>query len=252
MIRTALPFLVVLVFAAWGAHAQEANLVRKGGQVGVFPDTATGKLLTPEVVNRLDEQFTTGLKKGTQNFDAALIDTVASLQSALDRAAATAAPATTAPGQPAATIPRAARSRTDQIFDALTSEVPELRKAAAEVLRASAGDRATAEAAAPRLMAMLQGSDAAVRVQAADLLGEIAKGNAALIKPAVPLLVAGLRDNASNDLRRAAARALGRAGPSAREAVAGPLKTAAENDADAGVRQEAAGALQALGGSEKP
>ena len=227
-------------------------VVRKGGQVGVFPDSATGKLLTPEVVNRLDEQFTTGLKKGTQNFDAALIETVASLQSALDRATAAAAvSATTAPAAGSTARPLA-RSRVDQIFDALGSEVPELRRAAADVLRASAGDRGTAEAAAPRLLAMLQGSDAAARVLAADLLGELAKGNAEWIKPAVPPLVAGLRDNTSNDLRRVAARALGRAGPSARDAAAGPLRTAAENDADAGVRQEAAAALRAVGGSEKP
>ena len=40
--------------------------------------------------------------------------------------------------------------------------------------------------------------------------------------------------------------------PAAREAAAGPLKTAAENDADNGVRQEATGALRAVQGEERP
>jgi HEAT repeat protein len=168
-------------------------------------------------------------------------------------AVTTSGPATRSAGGISATATRPARSRADQILDALTGDVPELRKAAADVLRSSAaaGDRATAEAAVPRLVEMLRGSDSGARVTAAELLGEIGKGQPELVKPAVGPLVDALRDNTSNELRRAAARALGSARSAAREQAAGALKTAAENDADAGVRQDAAAALKAVEGEKQ-
>lgn len=219
-------------------------IVRKGGQVGVLPDSKLKALFTPDVVEKLAAQLREGLRKGTANFDPTLAEFVTAVRHKMDEAEPVAAGV---PGNAtAAAATRPARSRTDQLFDALTSDVPELRKAAADVLRASAADPATADGAVPRLTEMLKAGDPAMRVQAADLLGEIAKGRADLLKPAVPRLLEALRDNGSNQLRRAAARALGQAGKDGGDAVKGALKTAAENDADTGVREEAAAALRAI------
>jgi HEAT repeat protein len=215
----------------------------------VVPGEAAKGVFTRDVCDRLREQLIAGLRKGKPNFDAALLETVGAIRDEFDRGDVT-KPASATGRVTAATRP--VRSRAEQIFDALTGDVPELRKAAADVLRASAAtDRATAEAAVPRLVEMLRGSDAGARVTAAELLGEIGRGQPELVKPAVGPLVEALRDNTSNDLRRAAARALAGAGPAAREQAAGALKTAAENDADAGVRQEAGAALKAVEGDKQ-
>lgn len=87
----------------------------------------------------------------------------------------------------------------------------------------------------------LEDSDGAVRSTAATAIGNL--GAAAV--PAIPQLVAGLRNDTFKEARETAARALGRIGKAApnEKSLLAPLKTASQEDADPVTRVVAHGAL---------
>jgi HEAT repeat protein len=91
------------------------------------------------------------------------------------------------------------------------------------------------------MLALLKDADGEVRSMAATAVGT--HGEAAL--PGVPALIAQLKGDSHKEARETAARALGRIGKAvktSREAV-GPLRLAAEKDADPVTRAVALGAL---------
>ncbi len=74
-------------FAAAQARAAKLNglyilIVRKGGEVGVLPDTEMAKIFTPEISADLRKLFIAGLK--AKNDDATLIEAVQSIKSTMD------------------------------------------------------------------------------------------------------------------------------------------------------------------------
>jgi hypothetical protein len=95
-------------FAIQRAKAAKLNgmylgIVRKGAQVQILPDNKMREVFTDDVSNQLDKQLTTDLKKGTQNFDAALSN---ALQFISDRMAQSDRPTGTSGGAAPLPAPR--------------------------------------------------------------------------------------------------------------------------------------------------
>jgi HEAT repeat protein len=99
--------------------------------------------------------------------------------------------------------------------------------------------------AEPMLLKEISGKDVSLAVIAAWALTQIHPGSADAAAKAIPVLVAGLSDPLP-ETRKAAAEALGKLGPLARQAVPALQKSAKDDEAKT-VREAAGKALQSIG-----
>ena len=130
-----------------------------------------------------------------------------------------------------------AETRIAKVKIDLKSDDPKVRQAAiGSLVHSDISPKLLSE-----MRAALDDREGAVRSTAATAIGNL--GAAAI--PAVPQLVAGLKNDPFKDARETAARALGRIGKAApdEKSLVAPLRVASEKDADPVTRVVALGAL---------